>query len=91
MIIYAFAFLGLSIGFFASTLMRHKKLRYNYWVGMCFMLVGVLIGIKAVDELYLTKPISFYRFIRLFGCYVAILVYVALNAYLIVNFRTNKY
>jgi len=55
------------------------------------MLLGALIGIKVIDLIYLTKPMSFIHFIRFLVLFLTIIVYISINAYLIVNFRTKKY
>lgn len=55
-IVFAFGFIALWIAFFCSTFVNHKKLRYNYWMGIVFMLLASMTAVKLVDEVYLTTP-----------------------------------
>lgn len=76
--------------FALSTIYRGRK-KYNYWIGITVMTIGNFAVLILLDSFWISNPMKWDQFFKLFIVQFFITIYICLNGYMVLNFRTKKF
>lgn len=76
--------------FTISTLYGGTK-KYNYWIGITVMTIANVSVLKLMDSFWITNPLKWDQFFKVFIVHFFVTIYVCINGYMVLNFRTKKF
>ncbi len=83
-------FLGMWLMYIISTFIKANKI-YNIWFGIISMNIINLVLLKVISMVWYTIDIRFDIMIKIFLIYFVMIIYITINSFMVVHYRTKKF